>query len=84
MTKIVTIDDIQKHNKMYDENPKLKEMFFKNDVSHVVQFTRFQLQFTTSFLIVNKYNQNVKIELYKKNVSRTKNNIHQRQSQFIN
>ena len=43
MTKIVTIDDIQKHNKMYSENSKFNEMFFQNDVNHVVQFTRFQL-----------------------------------------
>ena len=40
MTKIVTIDDIQKHNKMYDENSKLNAMFFKDDINHVVQLTR--------------------------------------------
>ena len=42
-TKIVTIDDIQKYNKTYDENPKLNEMFFKDNISHIIQFTRFQL-----------------------------------------
>ena len=41
--KIVTIDNIQKHNKMYNENPKLDKMFFKNDVNHVIQVTQFQL-----------------------------------------
>ena len=69
---------------MYDENSKFNEMFFKDDISHVVQSIRFQLQFTASFLIVKKYSQNVNIELFKKNVLRTKNNIHQRQNQFIN
>ena len=43
MIKIVTIDDIQKYNKMYDENSKFNGMSFKDDVSHVVQFTQFQL-----------------------------------------
>ena len=76
----MTIDDIQKHNKMYDENSKLNKMFFKDDVSHVVQLTRFQLQFTASFPIIKKYSQDVKIELLKENVSRTKNNIHQLQN----
>ena len=38
-TKIVTIDDIQKHNKMYNKNSKLNEMSFKDDVSHIVQLT---------------------------------------------
>ena len=80
----MTIDDIQKHNKMYDENSKLNQMSFKDDVSHIVQFTRSQLQFTTSFLIVKKYSQDVKFELLKENVSRAKSNIHQRQNQFIN
>ena len=80
----MTIDNIHKHNKMYNRNSKLNEMFFENDVSHVVQSTRFQLQFTTSSLIVKKYNQNARIELLKKNVLRTKNNIYQRQNQFIN
>ena len=80
----MTIDNIQKHNKMYNENSKLNEMFFKNDVSHVVQFTRFQLQFTTLSLIVKQHNQNIKIELFRKNVSRAKSNIHQHQNQFIN
>ena len=36
MTKIVTIDDIRKHNKIDNENSKLNEMFFKDDISHVV------------------------------------------------
>ena len=31
-TKIVTIDDIQKQNKMYNENSKFNEMSFKNDI----------------------------------------------------
>ena len=43
MTKVVTIENIQKHNKIYDENLKLNETFFKDDVSHVVQSARFQL-----------------------------------------
>ena len=43
MTKIVTSDDIQKHNKMYNENSELNEIFFKNDIDHVIQFTRSQL-----------------------------------------
>ena len=76
MTKIVTIDDIQKHNKMYNKNSKLNKMSFKDDVNHVIQLTRFQLQFTTSFLIIKKYSQDAKAELLKKNVSRAKNNIH--------
>ena len=80
----MTINDIQKHNKMFDENSKLNEMTFKDDVSHVVQLTQSQLQFTTSFLIVKKYNQDAKAELFRKNISRTKNNIHQRSDQFIN
>ena len=74
----MTIKDIQKYNRIYNENSKLNGMFFKDDVNHVVQFTRFQLQFTTSFLIVKKYCQNIKIGLFRENVSRTKNNIHQR------
>ena len=82
-TKVVTIDDIQKYNKMYDENSKFNEMSFKDDVSHVVQFMRFQLQFITSSLIVKEYNQDVKAELLRKNVSRAKNNIYQCKSQFI-
>ena len=53
-TKIVTIDDIQKHNKMYDENSKFNEMSSKDDISHVVRFTRFQLQFIALSLIVKK------------------------------
>ena len=80
----MTINDIQKHNKMYDKNSKFNEMSFKDDINYVIQFTRSQLQFTISFLIIKKYNQNVKIELLKKNISRTKNKIYQRQSQFIN
>ena len=56
MTKIVTIDDIQKHNKIYDRNSKLNEISFKDDVNHIIQFTQFQLQFTTSSLIIKKYN----------------------------
>ena len=59
-------------------------MSFKDDVSYVVQFTRSQLQFTASFLIIKEYNQNARIELFKKNVSRIKSNIYQRQSQSIN
>ena len=82
-TKVVTINNIQKHNKIYDKNSKLNEMSFKNNISHIVQLTRSQLQFTALFLIIKKYNQNAKIELFKENVSRTKNNIHQRQNQFI-
>ena len=82
-TKIVIINDIQKHNRMYKENSKFNKMFFKNDVGHVIQFTRFQLRFTTSFLIVKKYNQNARIELLRKNVLQIKNILHQRQSQFI-
>ena len=82
--KVVIIDDIQKHNKIDDENSKLNKTFFKDDINHVVQSTRSQLQFTVSFLIVKKYNQNSKIEFFKKNISRAKNNIHQRQNQFIN
>ena len=74
----MTINDIQKYNKIYDKNSKLNEMFFKNDISHVVQSIRFQLQFTTSFLIVKKYNQDTKVELFKENVSQAKNNIYQR------
>ena len=80
----MTINDIQKHNKIYDENPKLNEMFFKDDVNHIVQSTQFQLQFITSFLIVKKYSQEARTELFKENVSRAKNNIHHFQNQFIN
>ena len=80
----MTIDDIQKYNKRYDENSKLNEMSFKDDINYVIQLTSFQLQFTKSFLNVNEYSQNAKVELFKKNVSRTKNNIHQRQNQSIN
>ena len=80
----MTIDDVQKHNRMYDGNSKFNEMFFKNNVSHIVQSTRFQLQFTTSFLIVKKYNQDVRVELFKENILRVKSNIHQCQSQFVN
>ena len=69
---------------MYDENSKLNKICFKDDVSHIVQFTQSQLQFTTSFLIVKKYSQNAKIKLFKRNVSRMKSNIHQSQNQFIN
>ena len=54
--KVVTINDIQKHNKIYKENSKFNEILFKDNISHVVQFTRFQLQFTTSSLIIKKYN----------------------------
>ena len=43
MTKIVTINDIQKYNKMYNRNSKFNEMFFKDDVNHIVRFTRSQL-----------------------------------------
>ena len=78
MTKIVTIDDIQKHNRIYDGNSKLNEISFKDDVNHVIQFTQSQLQFTISFLIVKKYNQDAKVELLKENILRVKNNIHQR------
>ena len=39
MTKTVTIENIQKHNKIYDENLKFNETFFKNDVNHVVQYS---------------------------------------------
>ena len=78
--EIVTINDIQKHNKIDDKNSKLNEIAFKNDVNHVVQFTQFQLQFTASFLIVKEYSQDARIQLFKKNVLRTKNNIHQRQN----
>ena len=41
--KIVTINYIQKYNKMYNENSKFNEMFFKDDVNYVIQFTRSQL-----------------------------------------
>ena len=51
---MMIIDDIQKYNKMYNKNSKLNEMFFKDNVSHIVQFTQFQLQFITLFLIVKK------------------------------
>ena len=78
--KVVTIDNIQKHNRMYNENSKFNEMFFKDDISHVVQFTRFQLQFTILSLIVKKYSQDAKIELLRKNLLQTKNNIYQRQN----
>ena len=40
-TKIVTIENIQKHNKIYDENLKFNETFFKNNVNRVVQSARF-------------------------------------------
>ena len=80
----MTINDIQKRNKMYGENSKLNGIFFKNNVNYIVQFTRFQLQFTMLFLIIQKYNQDAKIGLLKENVSKTKNNIYQRQDQFIN
>ena len=80
----MTIDDIQKHNKIYDENSKFNEMSFKDNVNHVVQFTRSQLQFTSSSLIIKKYNQDARVELLRENISRTKNNIHQRQNQSIN
>ena len=63
---------------MYNKNSKFNEMFFKDDISHVVQFMRFQLQFTASSLIVKEYSQDIKIELFRKKISRTKNNIHQR------
>ena len=53
-------------------------MIFKNNISYIVQPTRSQLQFITSFLIVKKYNQDAKVELFKN--SRAKNNIHQRQN----
>ena len=76
----MTIDDIQKYNKIYNENSKLNKMFSKDDINHIIQFTQFQLQFTILFLIVKKYNQDAKIELLKKNVSRAENNIHQRQN----
>ena len=62
----MTIDNIQKHNRMYDENPKFNEMSFKNDINHIIQFTRSQLQFTTLLLIVKKYNQDARAELFKK------------------
>ena len=42
-TKIVIINNIQKHNKGYGEKSKLNEISFKDDVSHVIQFTQFQL-----------------------------------------
>ena len=80
MTKVVIINDIQKHNKMYNGNSKLNEMSFKDDVSYIIQFMQFQLQFTTSSLIIKKYNQDTKIELFKENISRAENNIHQRQN----
>ena len=80
----MTIDNIQKYNRIYNENPKLNERSFKNDINHIVQLTRSQLQFTASFLIVKKYSQDAKVGLFKKNVLRTKNNIHQRQNQSIN
>ena len=75
-TKIITIDNIQKYNRIYGGNSKLNGISFKNDVSHIIQLTRFQLQFTISFLIVKKYNQDARAELFKENVSRTKSNIH--------
>ena len=78
------IDDIQRNNKMYNENSKFNEIFFKNYVNYIVQFTQFQLQFTTSSLIVKKYNQDAKVELFKENISRAKSNIFQHQKQFIN
>ena len=53
-TKIVTVENIQKYNKMYDENSTLTEISFKNNINHVVQFTQFQIQFTTRFLIIKK------------------------------
>ena len=39
-TKIVTIENIQKHNKTYDENLKLNKTSFKNDVNRIMQFAR--------------------------------------------
>ena len=39
-TKIVIIDDIKKHNKMYDENSKPNKKIFNDNINHVVQFTR--------------------------------------------
>ena len=83
MTKIVIIEDIKKYNKMYDENSKLNGISFKDDINYIVQFTQFQLQFTILSLIIKKYSPNVKIELFKENILRTENNIHQRQNQFI-
>ena len=41
MTKVVTVDDVQKHNKMYNKNSKFNKMSFKDDVSHVIQFMQF-------------------------------------------
>ena len=76
----MTINNIQKHNRMYDKNSKLNGISFLNDINHVIQLTRSRLQFTLSFLIIKKYNQNAMIELFKKNVSRAKNNIYQRQN----
>ena len=40
-TKIVTIENIQKHNKIYDENLKFNKTFFKNDINRVVQLAQF-------------------------------------------
>ena len=73
----MTINNIQKHNRMYNENSKLNEMFLKNDINYIVQFTQFHLQFTTSFFIVKKYNQDAKVELLKKI-------FHERNITFIN
>ena len=42
-TKIVTIENIQKYNKIYNENLKFNKTSFENDVSHVVQSARSQL-----------------------------------------
>ena len=43
MTKVVIIDDIQKHNKMYDRNSKLNGMSFKDNINHVIQLLQIQL-----------------------------------------
>ena len=64
--KIVIINDIQKYNKIYNENSKFNEISFKDDINHIVQFIRSQLQFIISFLIIKEYNQNARIELLKK------------------
>ena len=34
--KIVTINDIQKYSKMYDENSKLNQMSFKDNVNYII------------------------------------------------
>ena len=62
---------------MYNENSKLNGMFFKNNIIYIVQFTRFQLQFTTSSLIVKEYSQDARIELFEKI-------FHERKITFIN